>query len=216
MKTDQITIGSDGTGMEKALAEAERFAEYEKLDRKAAMHIRMLTEETLGMVRAIAHDCKARFWLEGDGRECRVCLTAKTRMDTVKREDFMAVSTSGRNEAAKGIMGKIRDLFEMGMESYEYVERMQMEQGLGTLAYGMAGMDPTGAMSQSVATWSMQQYRNNVNKETSSGRLPKEAWDELEKSIVANIADDVRVGIWKDRVEMTVLAKRKNGCRASF
>lgn len=207
MKTDQITIGNDGTGMENALAEAERFAEYEKLERKAAVHVRLLTEETLGMVRAIANDCRAKFWLEGDGRECRICLTAKTRMDTGKREDFMAVSTSGRNEAAKGIMGKIRDLFEMGMESYEDVERMQMEQGLGALSYGMAGMDPTGVMSQSVITWSMQQYRNNVNQEADSGKLPEEVWDELEKSIVANIADDVRVGIWRDRVEMTVFKK---------
>ncbi len=31
------------------------------------------------------------------------------------------------------------------------------------------------------------------------------AWDELEKSIVANIADEVQVGVQKDSVELVII-----------
>ncbi len=36
------------------------------------------------------------------------------------------------------------------------------------------------------------------------GRTAEERWDELEKSVIANLADDVSVGIVGTTVEMTV------------
>ena len=55
--------------------------------------------------------------------------------------------------------------------------------------------------------WSLQGYKESL--EDASGEQEgtgksKEAWDELEKSIVANIADDVVVGVKKDRIDMTI------------
>ena len=38
-----------------------------------------------------------------------------------------------------------------------------------------------------------------------NGEFGKEAWDELEKSIVASLARDVIVGIKKDSVTMTIV-----------
>ena len=37
-----------------------------------------------------------------------------------------------------------------------------------------------------------------------------EDWDELEKSIIANLADDVTVGINGDNVEMVITKKKRN------
>ena len=37
------------------------------------------------------------------------------------------------------------------------------------------------------------------------GRAPKEAWDELERSVIARLSDDVLIGIAGSHVEMTVL-----------
>ena len=48
--------------------------------------------------------------------------------------------------------------------------------------------------------WSLDNYRNAVSKE-------KEKYDELEKSIVANLADDVVVGIKGKQVEIVVVKK---------
>ena len=49
----------------------------------------------------------------------------------------------------------------------------------------------------------MNRYRDAVRE----GRAPQEDWDELEKSIVANIADDVKIGIAGQDVEMVITKK---------
>ena len=50
-----------------------------------------------------------------------------------------------------------------------------------------------------------------LGKETVQGRKTDdtiEEWDELEKSIIANLADDVTVGINGNNVEMIITKKR--------
>jgi len=54
-----------------------------------------------------------------------------------------------------------------------------------------------------MVNWSMQSYRSAIEG-SSRGAGAKDEWDELEKSIVANIADDVRIAISGDEVGMTV------------
>ena len=49
--------------------------------------------------------------------------------------------------------------------------------------------------------WSLQ-----INAETDQSDVPEisEAWDELQRSIIANLADDVQVGIRGGHVKMIV------------
>ena len=54
--------------------------------------------------------------------------------------------------------------------------------------------------SQGSSMWSLSEYKERVQEgEDTAGN-----WDELERSIIANIADDISVGILGDRVEMIV------------
>ena len=52
--------------------------------------------------------------------------------------------------------------------------------------------------------WSMQQYKSDVQSKREEGGEAKEAWDELEKSIVAKIADEVKISIVGSTAEITV------------
>ena len=52
--------------------------------------------------------------------------------------------------------------------------------------------------------WSLAKYRQSVDEARASDQDTTEAWDELEKSIVASIADDVRVGVKGDTVELVI------------
>ena len=54
-------------------------------------------------------------------------------------------------------------------------------------------------------SWSLNKYRNVVKKED------KEDWDELEKSIIANLADDVIVGVKGKQANIVVVKKFKWG-----
>ena len=71
MQTDKIKISSNGAGMAQALEECDRFAAYTGLDKRSALHVRLLAEEALGMVRGIVGNFQADFWLE----------TAKKKLD---------------------------------------------------------------------------------------------------------------------------------------
>lgn len=205
MTTEQVYVKNDGEGLDKALILAENFAKTVELSTRNSIHLRLLTEEVLGMVHAITGEFKAVFWLEGDAKECRILLKADTLMDSTKRKELISASSSGKNEAAKGIMGKIRELVEVGMENFDEMGQLQMQYGVNPMAYGNMGLD-NDAMSQAMLIWSLKRYRESLSEE-SSEEYYEEAWDELEKSVVANLADDVRVGIRNDKLNLTVIKK---------
>jgi hypothetical protein len=53
MKSDVIHVTNEGAGFDKALAQAEATARFLDLDRRDALHLRLLTEEMTGMMRAL-------------------------------------------------------------------------------------------------------------------------------------------------------------------
>ena len=55
----------------------------------------------------------------------------------------------------------------------------------------------------------MVDYKNRVKNEAGD-REATEAWDELERSIIANIADDVKVKILGNKVEIIVFKNFEN------
>ena len=50
-----------------------------------------------------------------------------------------------------------------------------------------------------ISEWSLQQYRESVKRDKKALE-----WDELEKSILGKLSDDVRVGVLSNRVEITI------------
>ena len=82
MQTDIITVTNGGVGAKEAVEEASKFAIYTGLDNKSALRVRLLAEETIGMVEALTGEFTADFHIESD-KKCavRICLTIKTPMD---------------------------------------------------------------------------------------------------------------------------------------
>ena len=208
MQTDIIKVGSAGKGREEALREAEKFSEYVGLDENERLKLRLLTEETVGMVAAITGAFDADFWIEKNGNDCKIHLLANTMMNLTKKEELVALSSTGENEAAKGFMGKIRDIFENSFYNVEEVENLSYEYGGGPIMYASMGMlGPEAANFNSlVCNWSLNKYREELGL-AENNPAAKEAWDELEKSIVANLADDVKVSVSGDEVEMVIEKK---------
>ena len=192
MQTKKIKVDSLGHGMEPALDAAENFARQMGLDERLSRRLRLLSEETLSMVRAIVADFEADFWLESMPGGCRLHLEAETRMNYLKKKDLISVSTSKKNAASVGIMGKIRDIIEDSC------------YGFSSVGYTSAGMgDITGAMPGAYL-WTLEKYRDDVEAQADEDPAMEEALDELEHSIVANIADDIRVAVKGNRVEMVI------------
>ncbi len=204
MKSDVIRVMNTGEGIETALSAASATALYRGLGHKEALHLRLLAEETLGMMRQITKENEADFWIDSKGREFELHLVAHPAVTGSMRRELLSVSTSGKNEAAKGFTGKLRDIFERALTPETADDSDYYVQGL-ILPPEFCAADPAAfSVSAGVVTWSMQKYRDSVKAEEEKSEKAREEWDELEKSIVANIADEIRISVTKDTVGMTV------------
>ncbi|MBR6955047.1 MAG: hypothetical protein IKH77_08460 [Clostridia bacterium] len=199
MKTDIITVSSRGRHMEEALEQVDKLSAYKGLSPKGALHLRLLTEEMMGMMRSITGETEGRFWIEDEEGVYRLHLQVETRMDSGKRERLLSASSSGRNDAARGLMGRLRDFFDRGADEDIAAYASPM------LLSGMFEASSTPALD---LDWSMVRYEEALaGYDRESNQEALEAWDELEKSVVARVADDVRVSIRGRDVEMVIVKK---------
>ena len=182
MKTDVITVSSRGKQMEKALEQADKVAAYKGLSAKDALHLRLLTEEMMGMMRSITGEKEGTFWIEDQDGEYQLHLKVRAMLTSEEREQLLAVSSSGKNESAKGLMGRLRDFFDWGSDA-------------DLSAYSSPLLLPD-AFEQSSSPmldweWSMSRYERALSSQMEQGdQAVKEAWDELEKSVVSHVADE--------------------------
>lgn len=196
MKSDVCKLTKDVSGLEALLTETEKAASYSGLDKKSSGRLRLLAEELVGMLPELLEFSNGEFWVESDGKkfELHTALLPDEAMTADKRDKILSVSTSGKNAAAKGIMNKIKRAAEFMLLDYQ--DAMQS----GLMMYDdVFGFPDNQALDMAYANfWSLDQFRKKNEAEKD------EVWDELERSIIANIADDVVVGVQGSKVEIIV------------
>jgi len=207
MKSDVVKLTNAGAGIDAALQAASASALYRGLNRKDAIRVRLLAEEMLGMFRQITGETEADFWVESEENRFELHLTAHPLVTGKMRKELLKAATSGKNEASRGFMGKLRDLIDRALAAEEIGDTSDLFlQGLlMPVSAEMELMEPAVySAAIGVMSWSMQCYKNAVAEESAHSARAKTEWDELEKSIVANIADEVKVAVSGNEVEMTV------------
>ncbi len=198
METMKIMINSNGNGMERALDTVERFSQENGFDVHSARRTRLLAEETMSMVRTIVEEFVAKFWMESrEGCNCILHLQATSPMTYQKKQELIAASSRQRNEASVGIMGKIHDFIEDSLYS--------MEDGTQVLMGGSEYMSMGGvALGADGYMWTLDKYREDIEQSADEDADMEALLDELEKSIVANIADDIQVYVKGNTIEMVI------------
>lgn len=201
MKTDVIEITANGTGFTRVLEETERAAAYRGLEPKQALRLRLLAEEMTGMLKTLVGDERFRYWIESEGRVFSLHLETQTIVTRALREALLKPSSSGKNAAAKGFMGRLREILTTMSESY--VPAAVAEMGYGYSYVDVIDFDESMDMSPNAMLygWSLRAYRDAV---TENKEKEPEKWDELEKSITAKLADDVKIFIRRNNVEMVI------------
>lgn len=191
MKTMEIAISNNGAGMNVALAQADSVAEQLELSPKDALRMRLMVEEMMNLMRSIIGQLEGIFWIETTGDAYQLHLRTKTMLDSEQRAQLLSSSTSGKNAAHRGIMGKIRAFFEP----------MPIDE---TPAYLLDTTVVTSDVNGDL-NWSLEAYKERLRK--SEDAEAKEEWDELEKSVISHIADDIQVSIRGYDVELTIYKK---------
>lgn len=184
----------DGTNetLEAALTEAEYFANLCVLSEKQCLHLRLLAEELLGMASGLLQLSNGTFWVEEEERQYELHLNARVEVGSTAKEKLLNASSTGKNEMHKGVTGKIRQALEWLSTSHP------------------SGVDaPIGIFSGMMLTletlypeWSLECYRESLSREEKAL-----AWDEMEKSVLGKLADDVRVGVNSDRMIIVIRKK---------
>ena len=115
MKSDIIKIDNQGNGFTEAIQETQKTAEYQGLEKKEIICLKMVAEEMLSLARSVTGEMQANFWLESEGKAFELFMTTKTVMDKDKRYQLISSTTSRQNEIRKSFLGKLRDSFEQAM-----------------------------------------------------------------------------------------------------
>ena len=212
--SNQIFVASDEKALEDAYKKVDACVEKLGFEGKDSLRIKLILEETIGMVEEMVGDFSALMWVEKYNGECAIKFVGNTKMDADKKYDMLSLSTSGENALVHGFMGKLKDMIETGVLNYESVMKLNQEYNGITVNYADIGAyHDVSVATNPVATsgfmWSMVDYRKALSDEKDSNSGVKAAWDELEKSIVASLAKDVIVGIKKDKVQMTIIYETK-------
>ena len=197
MKSNVCKIDNGTKDLAAILNESERVAEYNGFTHKQALQLRLLCEEIDGMLPNIIDAFEGSLWIETEDGVCKVHVAIEIpEFNAEKKEDLIGVAKNKKNAAAVGIVGKIRD----AVENFLLTEDSTM-----ALAASASGLHPATGYYDGIDysyLWSLEQYRNSVNKEEE-----EEAWDELEKSVIASVADDVIVGVKGKQATIVIVKK---------
>lgn len=179
MKTEVIVVSSKGNGMDLALNHVDELVTQLGLNPKDTMHLRLLVEEMLNLVRSIIGQLECKFWIETTDERYQLHLQTMTLLDREQRKQLISTSTRGKNEAHRGIMGKLRAFFEPLPidDTPEYL------------------LDTIDTMENGDLIWSLDAYRERLRKKKDTAAGAQEEWDELEKSLVSHLADNIQVSI---------------------
>lgn len=195
MRSNEYILCSQDSDNRNIPNEAEKVALQSRLDEKSALRLRLLAEELICMLPQLLHYGAGKFWIEHSGRDYELHLNVaidKTHDYDVDR--ILSVSSSGQNAAAKGLIGKMIVAVESMLGKNE---NSIDDDPYGVWRRGLADYDEE-------TIWSLEAYKDAFSSENAKKEYSDD-WDELERSIIANLADEVRVGVRSGKIDIAVL-----------
>ncbi len=184
MKSNNIIIDSQSRSFERALEETNKVAAYMGLSVRDAQSQRLMMEEVLSLARSVIGDSQARFWIETEGQQIDLRLATEAVLSKEMRYKLIHSSTSQKNEAAKGIFGKLRDSIEQSLAGSEaaYADEVIPDEVIP------------------------QDLRNDVPNYV----VTDPEWDGLERKLLRSMADDIKIAIRGRQVDITVSKNLSN------
>ena len=208
MKSNVYKIGNGDKDVTVILQESEKVAAYVGLNQKQEMQLRLLCEEMNAMLPRLVDDYEGLFWIDFEDSVCKINASITfAEYSSDKKKELIALAKDKKNAAAKGLVGKIRCAIEEFFLSEGAVKSGDATTGMyfmpalgGDVAAGMYSAPWSSTGTDYHYLWELSQYKERAQKE-------KEEWDELEKSIIVSVADDVIVGVKGKQATITIVKK---------
>ena len=161
----------------------------DNLNHKDKNCLRLLTEEMFSMTNNLLKEVESSFEVKRNENDFELCLNAKANISKENQEKFVSLSSKRENISLKTIKGKMISVFEDFIYAYD-----DLPPGVSPDI-----CMPSDHMYGYTASWSMLAYMNAVTPQEQ-----EEAWDGMEKSIIANFADDIIIGARHKQVQMII------------
>lgn len=200
MTSRKLWISSDVRRAGDAAEILKEFARETGISGKDEQHLNLLTEETLGMAGSKLKDFEGEILLQETPEGYRILLEADVREPEAGERTEML--------PAEGFMAKVAEMlncsyvFESAADAPESIAEMLPDY----FSYGVRGdrSDPAWA-----GNWSLTDYREHLRQVLKGNPEAAVEMDELEKSIVARLADEVTIGILGRKVRLVIEKKVK-------
>lgn len=193
MQSNTFRISKDRDSLREILKEVEKCAYYTGMEKKEYLQFRLLAEELVSMLPELMEYYEGEFWIANRGKRYSLNVSVQIPFSSPEtREHVMGLSKSGKNALAVGVTGKIRCAAEALI-----AQTFSVDHDMAPYVQGFHNNTPMS--SYYTQTWSLNNYAECMKLYDD-----QTAWDELEKSIIAKLADDVIVGLKGKRVEIVI------------
>ena len=163
---------------EYILSEVERLGKFCHLDDSGARKLRLLTEELLSLtVRLFEGYLEYEIFVENHIRRFRINLNAKTIVNPEQRDKLLSLINENKNVKEKSMLDKISEAF---------TSLVICDASLYN-SYGGVYIFP------------LADYR-----EQPDNKISDEQWDGIEQSIILSLANNVRISITDNNVEVVI------------
>lgn len=199
-KSKTIALDGSNESIKRAIDEAERYGTSENLGQNMKLKLRLVAEELLTLTKTIPHLENGTFRIERDGNDYDMCFDATGVIDKKVRNKLVGVSTDNTNQAYEGISG----LFTKAIDS---MIQMSIDDKKGVNKSSQNAMEESIGKSDNNYKWSYNIYKEkemdfadeegiNINEE------------EIGKSLLMKMSDDIRISVRTNHVNMRVLVKK--------
>ncbi len=171
--------------VKEALAQIDTLNELSPKNKNC---LRLLADEMYSMCKELLCVTTLDFSITCEGEHYTLHALTKTRVDEDAKKEFLSMSSDGKNSANKGVKGILNAV----LEALSYGDDPAMYSLDWNRGIQLMGGDFD-------YQWTLSQYMESANKETVENE-----WDGIEKSIIANFADDIAIGVRSGMLEMTV------------
>ena len=195
MRSNTCKIENGAMELNAILKESEKVAVYNELTHKQTLQLRLLCEELNGMLPNIINAFKGKLWIEFEDGVCKLCVSVNIpEIDSDTKAGIIGIAKDKKNTAVFGLVGKIRN----AIESFFLNEDATL--ALAATSEGCHLSTGYSEMFDYTYYWTLEQYRSFAKKEEQA-----EAWDELEKSVIASVADDIIVGVKGHQADIIIV-----------
>lgn len=200
-KSKVIAFDGSDDAVKKAINEAERYAVSENLGNSMKLRLRLISEELLTLTKSIPRLKDGSFYIERDGLDYEICFDASGKISKKTRDQLVEVSSSNTNDAYAGISG----LFTRAIDS---MVQMSINDKQGVNSVAMDTMEESIGRADDDYRWSYNIYKEKEQDATDiNDDMVEINEDEIGKSMLMKMSDDIRISVRTNHVSMRVLVK---------